>query len=245
MLTETFGQQFLRTVNRTEDNPVHLLFNQWWSEAPEDVTQKYLDIFLGDPVYAEWYEAGVYADPPDLDALGELPTGTLGRTYHDWIVDNGLKAQIAMDYRGFHQALKTSGALDGMPDAMQFAVLRGFQVHDILHVLTGYDSSGQGEIALQAFSLAQLQFPYFGMWMATVTAQMTFNDPNVMVPLMDAITDGWRYGTSVAPHLMAQPWEDMWGEPLEELRERFGIVQSELAARQSAAMEATKAATAD
>lgn len=50
-----------------------------------------------------------------------------------------------------------SGALDGMPDEMQLAVLRGFQVHDILHVLTGYDSSGQGEIALQAFSLVQLQ----------------------------------------------------------------------------------------
>ncbi len=237
MLNEKFGEKFLTTVNRTGDNPVHLLFNQWWNEAPEDVKQKYLDIFLGDPVYAQWYDARHYADPVDFEALSRLPDGTLGRRYHDWIVDNGLTAQIATNYADFHTMLKASGALDGMPDEMQFAVLRGFQVHDILHVLTGYDSSGQGEIALQAFSLAQLQFPYFGMWMATVTAQMTFNDPNMIVPLMDAITDGWQFGKT-SPHLMAQPLEEMFDQPLDEVRERFGITPSPMAAKQSAAMAA-------
>ena len=237
MLNEKFGEKFLATVNTTDDNPVHLLFNQWWNEAPEEVKQQYLDIFLGDPVYREWYEAGEYADPVDFDALRKLPDGTLGNTYHRWIADNGLTAQIATNYRDFHQMLKASGALDGMPDEMQFAVLRGFQVHDILHVLTGYDSSGQGEIALQAFSLAQLQFPYFGMWMATVTAQMTFSNPSSIVPLMDAIADGWTFGKT-SPHLMAQPWEEMFDQPLADVRNRYGLTPSPLAARQSAAMAA-------
>jgi ubiquinone biosynthesis protein Coq4 len=238
MLSEKFGEKFLTTVNNTQDNPVHMLFNQWWNEAPDDVKQKYLDIFLGDPVYRAWYDERFYADPVDFDALGNLPEGTLGRAYHHWIVDNGLTAQIATNYADFHEMLKASGALDGMPDAMQFAVLRGFQVHDILHVLTGYDASGQGEIALQAFSLAQLQFPYFGMWMATVTAQMTFGDPNAIVPLMDAIADGWQFGKT-SLHLMAQPWEEMFDEPLADIRERFGITPSPLAAKQAAAMGAT------
>ena len=33
MITETFGKQLLTTINDTEANPVHLLFNQWWNEA--------------------------------------------------------------------------------------------------------------------------------------------------------------------------------------------------------------------
>jgi ubiquinone biosynthesis protein Coq4 len=233
MLTDTFGPRFLDTVNSTEANPVHLLFNQWWSDAPDDVKDQYLRIFLDDPVHAAWYTEGRYADPVDFEALAALAPGTLGRSYHDWIVDNGLTAQIATDYRQFHHRLKASGALDGMPDEMQFAVLRGFQVHDILHVLTGYDASGAGEIALQAFSLAQLQFPYFGMWMATVTAQMTFNNPRTIVGLMDAITDGWQFGRSTV-HLMAQPWEEMFAEALDDVRARYGIRPSPLAAQQSA-----------
>ncbi len=48
MINEKFGERFLATVNATGDNPVQLLFNQWWSEAPDDVEQQYLDIFLGD-----------------------------------------------------------------------------------------------------------------------------------------------------------------------------------------------------
>lgn len=234
MITDDFGRRFLTTVNDTDANPVHLLFNQWWSDATDEVKDAYVTILLSDPVNARWYEEGRYADPVDFDALSRLPAETLGRRYHDWIVDNGLTAQIATNYRQFHDALRASGSLDGMPEPMQFAVLRGFQVHDILHVLTGYDASGLGEIALQAFSLAQLQFPYFGMWMATVTAQMTFNNPSAIVPLMDAIADGWQYGRTTA-HLMVQPWEAMFDRPLDDVRAEYGLTLSPLAARQSAA----------
>jgi ubiquinone biosynthesis protein Coq4 len=162
VLSQKFGEKFLTTLNKTDDNPVHLLFNQWWNEAPDDVKQKYLDIFLGDPVYQAWYEAGHYADPVDFDALGTLPEGTLGNTYYHWIVDNDL------------------------------------------------------------------------------TAQMTFGDPNTVVPLMDAIADGWTFGKT-APHLMAQPWEEMFDQPLAEVRDRYGLTPSPMAARQSAAMAAAAA----
>ncbi len=177
MITDTFGAKLLTTINDTAANPVHMLFNQWWNEASTEAKDTYVSSFLADPEFRAWYEAGHYNDPLDLDELAAMPDGSLGHTYQRWIVDNGLTAQIALDYRGFHTMLESSGVLDGMPDEMKFAVLRGFQIHDFLHVLTGYDSSGSGEIALQAFSLAQFQFPYFGMWMAVVTAQMTFNEP--------------------------------------------------------------------
>ncbi len=84
-----------------------------------------------------------------------------------------------------------------MPGEMKYAIIRGFQIHDILHVITGYTPSGLDELSLQAFCLAQLQFPYFGMWMATTTSRMTFLDPDAIVPVMDAISRGWQLGRSV------------------------------------------------
>ncbi len=104
---------------------------------------------------------------------------------------------------------------------MKYAVLRGFQTHDFQHVVTGYDASGRGEIAPQAFCLAQLQFPYFGMWMSVVTTRMTFVDPRSITPMMDAIVDGWQLGRRT-PNIQRVKWETMLDEPLADVRERYG-----------------------
>jgi ubiquinone biosynthesis protein Coq4 len=189
-----FGRILLQAFEDPARMPVHLLFNRWWPHAPSEVTAAYVEAFLADVVGSRRGAETGLAEPIDLDRAGRLPLGTLGRTYHDWIVDNDLQASIATDYRSLHQTLADAGMLDGMPEVMQSAVLRGFQVHDFQHVVTGYDPSGRGEIALQAFCLAQTTFPYFGMWMSVVTTRMTFVDPAAIGPMMDAIADGWQHG---------------------------------------------------
>lgn len=113
---------------------------------------------------------------------------------------------------------------------MKYAVLRGFQTHDFQHVVTGCDASGRGEIALQAFCLAQLQFPYFGMWMSVVTTRMTFVDPRSITPMMDAITDGWQLGRRT-PNIQRVKWETMLDEPLADVRERYGTADDGLRLR--------------
>lgn len=222
MITEDFAPLFLKTINEMHANPVHLLFNQWWSRAAPEVVEAYTDQLMADDAFAAFVDRGYYAEPLDLDALGDMTEGSLGRIYRDWIIDNDLTAQIAMDYRQFHTMLAESGSLDGMPEPLRYAVLRGFQLHDFLHVLTGYDPSPQGEIALQAFSLAQIQFPYFAMWMSTATTQMTYLRPKAIVPLMDAITDGWQYGRRT-PQISLHTWEDELERPLDEIRNQWGI----------------------
>ena len=202
--------------------PVHLLFNHWWSHAPETVTSAYVDAFLADAGPMLSVPGAQITDPIDLDAAGLLPEGTLGHAYNEWIVGNGLQASISTDYRAFHSMLAEAGMLDGMPEVMQAAVLRGFQVHDFQHVLTGYNPTGRGEIALQAFCLAQIRFPYFGMWMSVVTSQMTFIDPTQIEPMMDSIADGWSHGRSTAS-LAFEPWESMLDEPLDGLRLRYNV----------------------
>jgi len=247
MITDDFAPFFLKTINAMDENPVALLFNQWWNRAPEEVTSKYRDQLMSDPVFATFVEADHYAAPLDLDELSQMPDGSLGRVYRAWIVDNNLTAQIATNYRAFHQTLVDSGQLDGMPLELQYAILRGFQLHDFLHVLSGYDPSPQGEIALQAFSLAQLQFPYFSMWMSTVTTQMTFLRPGSIVPLMDAISDGWTYGRRTR-QISLHRWEDELERPLDDIRAEWGIVPTpmvhELWDRRARAMDTSDTADA-
>lgn len=222
MITPEFADLFVSSINDQSKNPTHLLFNQWWSHAPVEVRDAYVDGIVNNPGFAELISGEHYAPPLSLEDLAEKADGSLGRTFHDWIVENGLTEQIAMDYRAFHEHLVDSGQLDRMPETMQHAILRGFQNHDFQHVVTGYGSSGLGEISVQAFCLAQMQFPYFGMWISIVTAQMTYLRPHTIVPLMDAITEGWQLGRTIA-NIQAQRWEEMLDEPLAAVREKFGI----------------------
>jgi ubiquinone biosynthesis protein Coq4 len=222
VISDEFGQLLLTTFNDPSAIPVHMLFNQWWPHAPDEVKQAYVAGVAADPHLRDLLEGRQYADPLVLDELAACPDGSLGHAYHQWIVGNGLEAAIATNYRQFHESLERAGMLDGMPEEMRFAVLRGFQTHDFQHVITGYDSTGWGEIALQAFCLAQIRFPYFGMWMSVVATRVTFADPEAITPMMDAITAGWQLGRSVE-NIQAERWEELLDVPLVELRARFGI----------------------
>lgn len=222
VLDRQFAENLLKTFDDPGEHGVHLLFNAWWKSAPQGVIDGYVKDFRSMPRQQAFVEERFYAEPLDLDALGDLPAGTVGRTYHDFIVRNGLEKNIAVNYRQFHDHLAQSGQLDRMPHELQYAIIRGFQIHDLLHVMTGYEATPAGEIALQAFCLAQLRFPYFAMWMSVVTTRMTFLDPDSIIPIMDAITDGWRYGRT-AENIQFLRLEDLIERPLADVREEFGL----------------------
>ena len=105
---------------------------------------------------------------------------------------------------------------------MKYAVVRGFQIHDYFHILTGYLTDGRGEMALQAFTLAQRRLPYSSAWMATLTSQMTFKHPRMTDAVMDSITDGWQRGRT-ARNLNYTRWEGRLGERVDDLRVEYGL----------------------
>ncbi|MEQ9450274.1 MAG: Coq4 family protein [Pseudomonadales bacterium] len=217
-----FAEFLLQAIDDPQKYGVHQLFNDWWRYAAEDVKEKYVDDFRSNPQHRAFVAGDYYAEPLSISELAEHSKTTLGGQYHDFIVHNGLEEKIAMNYRLFHEHLESQGVLKGMPGEIRYAILRGFQIHDFLHVLTGYDSSPRSEIALQAFSLAQLKFPYFAMWMTVSTARMTFIDPNMIVPTMDAITEGWQYGRQVK-NLSFERWEERLAEPIADVRREHRI----------------------
>ena len=221
-----FAKLLVESFNSQDRMPVSQLFNEFWPFCSPEVAQTYARLIRETPGFAENYAETWYAPPLDLDALLAMPEGTLGRAYGRFIDDNGLKAQIAMDYRAFHESMEANGKLDNMPDELKYAVLRGFQVHDFMHLVTGYRPMKTGEQAVLAFCLAQIDFPYFGIWMSVTTTRMTFVDPTMIGPLMDAITDGWRAGRA-AKNIQYFRFEEHLDQPLAKLRREFGIATRE------------------
>lgn len=221
-LHPAFVENMVRTFNDSGEHGVHFLFNEWWEHAPRSTIEGYHRMLREMPGGAEFLAARHLAPQVTLEQLAALPEGSVGHAYHRFLTNNGLESNLAANYGKLHEHMLASGQLDRMPEDLKYAITRGFQIHDILHVITGYTPSALDELALQAFCLAQMQFPYFGMWMATTTANMTFLRPEAIVPVMDAISSGWHYGRSVL-NLQFEHWETLFEEPLAELRPRYGI----------------------
>jgi ubiquinone biosynthesis protein Coq4 len=217
-----FGEKFLGSVDDFYGYGVHLLFNDWWERAPADVIDKYVAALEADPEVAELAHEQWYAEPLSLDSLEHFAPGTLGHAYRDFMVSNDLMERLAEGYRDLHEQFAKHGKLDRMPPLLKYKVLRGYQTHDLHHVLTGYPATPFGELALQAFQLAQVEFPYASMWMAVATGHMTFVDPLLIKPAMDAIAHGWSYGRE-ARSIQFVKFEERLDQSLEEIRREYGL----------------------
>ncbi|MFT4979260.1 MAG: ubiquinone biosynthesis protein COQ4 [Myxococcota bacterium] len=84
-----------------------------------------------------------YHPPVDLDALIAQPAGTFGHEYARFLSENKL-TPITM-----------TGNLDPELVARNAFVVRYGIIHDMVHVLTGFDTSWPGEIGVWAFVGAQ------------------------------------------------------------------------------------------
>lgn len=140
------------------------------------------------------------------------------------MIDHDLVEELAAGYHARHDELVLSGKIDRMPPVPAYKVLRGFQTHDLHHVLTGYPPTPLGELAIQAFQLAQMDFPYAAMWISVVTGHMTLVDPLLIKPAMDAITHGWGSSRS-ARSIQFVKFEHRIDEPLDALRVEYGLLK--------------------
>jgi len=228
-LDRRFAEKFLAAIDDYEAYGVHELFNEWWATAPKDVIEKYAAAIETHPEQGPLAAQRWFAPPPNLDSLEKCAPGTLGAAYWRFILENKLSEQLAAGYRSMHEQFKGAKKLERMPGVLQYKVLRGYQTHDIHHVLTGYAPDPIGEISLQAFGLAQNNFPYAGMWMAVVTAHMTFINPDLIQPALDGISDGWRFGRA-AKNIQLVRFEDEFDRPLQDIQAEFGLTRKRLQA---------------
>lgn len=217
-----FGEKFLTCSDDFYRYGVHLLFNEWWPTAPQDAIDKYVAAIEDHPEQGPLAREGWLAEPFALAQLEGYAPGTLGAAWRDFMVDNGLVEKLAQGYAALTDDFAAQGKLDRMPEIIRYKVLRGYQTHDLHHVLTGYAATPFDELALQAFGLAQQNYPYAAMTLATILNHATLVDPWLITPAMDAITEGWAYGRR-ARSIQFVAFETMLDRPLADVRAEYGL----------------------
>jgi ubiquinone biosynthesis protein Coq4 len=171
-----------------------------------------LNYFYDDPRGARLFAEKRTLDSKtvDLDALEKLPDGTLGRAYAKFMKAHGL----------------TPDVFDGSPDDVHdervaYVIQRMRQTHDLWHVVTHCETDPAGEIALQAFTFAQVKAPSSAILAALGTLRTlrftrdVFRDARAL----------YRRGLAAQP-LVLFPWEDHWSTPLTEVRRLLGLPEN-------------------
>jgi ubiquinone biosynthesis protein COQ4 len=154
----------------------------------------------------------------DRDRLRILPEGSLGREYCRFAEDNQLfPEQLAAVVR---QARVESGGFvpESTPEAA-YLHDRYRDLHDLWHVLTGYGTDMGGEWGIIAFQTRQV-----GYRSMAVMAGLNMLK-NAIPGRLDLVGTWWRGRRrgAAAQYLLAQDWEGLLPQPLEEVRRNLGI----------------------
>ena len=149
----------------------------------------------------------------DVKALSQCPQGSLGKLLHTMIIENGYDPEV-LDREAI--------ALSELPHSLHYLNARILQMHDVWHLVAGYDTTSSNEIAISAFQLAQFGHNYSSMFLAAVMAISTFKEPRGFTILMQIITEAWQHGRE-APVMMDIEWEKEWNNSLEAIRMTHNI----------------------
>lgn len=161
--------------------------------------------------------------PPVLDdhaALRRMPAGSLAHAYCDFMESEGLSAQGLVD--------EFSKFVEGKPrfrDQFEWYLNRGRDVHDLLHVLTGYGRDGLGEACVLAFTYSQQPSPahLFIGYLAGLNMKKSVKSD---APVLRAITEGKRLGKA-CPRLIEQSITDLLPLPIDAVRRRLNITPAQ------------------
>ncbi len=216
MLRKLQELQLLKAIVTLSKNPdqtgeVFSILDSIARSLPDSERKKYGDIFLSYLGFKELYMAKQHPDMPyEIDQLLLLPENTLGHHYARHMRDNNLNPEFYPEVKG--------------NSPLQFARLRLLKTHDILHTISGFNTSHAGELGLQAFYLAQ--FPASPFPVAILASgflgllqSKNFNERG---EVMEHISKGYERGKAAKP-ILFRKWEDDWESDIEGLRNNLNI----------------------
>ena len=148
----------------------------------------------------------------DLERLRACDENSLGRTLYDMVIDQGYDLEV-LD--------RESILLNTLPRSLRYLNTRILQMHDVWHLVAGYETTASHEGAISAFQLAQFGHNYSAMFLATVTTISHVMQPAGFPILMQLIAEAWQHGRR-APALMDVEWENEWNDSIETIRARHG-----------------------
>jgi ubiquinone biosynthesis protein COQ4 len=153
----------------------------------------------------------------DHDKLRQLPDGSVGRAYVDFMEREGLTAQGLVD-----EQLKVTGKRPTYDDKVELFGNRMRDTHDLHHILTGYGRDALGEQCVLAFSYSQT--PSWGtLFLAWAGAREIRKYPAAsQYPIYQAVREGQRNG-KIAQSIGFQDIDALLAENLDDARARMGI----------------------
>jgi ubiquinone biosynthesis protein COQ4 len=149
----------------------------------------------------------------DRAALAALPLGTLGREYYEFMAAENLSAAGLVQASHFDEKLPPG-------EDMTLFRERNREMHDLLHIVSGYGRDPLGESCLVAFSFAQTGLKGFAVIGLVSSHRIARACPGL--PIRRTIFEGWRHGRR-AGWLIGADWEKLLTEPVTAIRARYGV----------------------
>ena len=154
----------------------------------------------------------------DHATLKQLPAGTVGRAYVEFMEREGLSAAgLEAEYAKFTTAgMRFEDGIDRYGDRLR-------DTHDLHHILTGYGRDALGEQCVLAFTFAQHRNLGVG-FIAYAGGIELKRRVAPSAPIMGAVHEGFRIGKA-AKNLVHEDISALLREPLEAARKRLGIAE--------------------
>ena len=148
----------------------------------------------------------------NLEELSKMPQGSLGWTY--------AKVMKAINYEPKFYRLRP------IESDADYVINRVRKTHDLHHILTGFSFDDFGENGVISVTVAQISHPGF-MLIDIISLMLSFfagtDESGIDVEyLFDLTSAGIKMGRKAKP-LFPVKWEELFEQPLEELREELNI----------------------
>ena len=152
----------------------------------------------------------------DHESIKQLPQGTVGRAYVDFMEREGLSAAgLEAEYARFEDAsVQYDDVLTRYGDRLR-------DTHDMLHILTGYGRDALGEQCVLAFTYAQNRNLGVGFIAYAGGLELKYRVAK-SAPIMKAVREGHRIGKA-AKNIVHEDIGALLREPLADARKRLGI----------------------
>ncbi len=204
-----FGHAFYRlSTDPTRTEEVFKLSDIGMKMGVSEGLERTLAKVRSDQGYRELVARNYRPGKVDLVALRKLPDGTVGREYARHLDDNGLDPVFYPDRE--------------QRSEIDFVIQRGREIHDVWHVLAGYGTTPIDELALQGFTLAQLNSQISGVILSSGLLYFSRFDSARMGEVIERVQEGHARGLE-SGCLLGFAWEEHWEMSLEEARRLMRI----------------------
>ncbi len=155
----------------------------------------------------------------DPDALLQYPAGSLGHEFGKAMKAHDFNPEFYRDYYGSEPYT--------FENDEQYLRFRIRQIHDLVHVLTGFGMTDiPGELGMQAFNAAQTRRP-FSLALVGFGLLRIVLKPDELPATLRQIARGLAIGYS-ADQLLAHRFEEQWDKPLSVWRRELGLIEESL-----------------